>query len=159
MAQPLKYAVLNLHHRTQPKSTSYSMGHSLYNIPSHKSAHICIHITQVGPCQLRSPLGSSHFQNGILHGVPVRTHKTPKRHGAHPCVQSHKNHAAKGSPFFHWNWLPKSTNSTSIYTVDMLWTHSHWGPLEDAPCWATGCSCFTFFCTVGLAAKQGPTVS
>ena len=45
----------------------------------------------------------------------------------------------------------------SIWLIT-LWTQSHWGPLKMSP-WATGCSCFSFCCTTGLAAKWGPAVS
>ena len=110
--QPLQYTVLlNLHHRTQTKSTSCITEHSLYSqsvnsvaqlcpticdpmnhsTPPHKPAHICIHTTRKGPLPAWAPLGSLCFQNDISNAIPlllsVKTcNAPPNRCGVHPCV-------------------------------------------------------------------------
>ena len=96
--QPSQFTVpLNL--QTQPKSTSQD---NLYSTPPHKSAHICIRITQMGPCRLRPSLGSSHVQNGISHAVPlflsVRTHKPPPQVPGPPCVPESQKPSCQDFP-------------------------------------------------------------
>ena len=76
-----------------------------------------------------------------------------------PASQSCKSYAAKGSPSFAETAYP-SWPTPFEYMVNMLWTQSHWGPLEDVPPpWAIGCSLLTFYCATDLADKWGPVVS
>ena len=69
------------------------------------------------PWQLGPALGSSHFQNDVSRVVPlllsVKNLQTPPTgSGPTPVSQSHKSQAAKVSPCFCQNFLPKSTNSS-----------------------------------------------
>ena len=78
---------------------------------------------------------------------------------AHPCVPELQKTCCQWFPCFCLNCLPKSGNEIlpEIWSVGCELSHTE-VPLGICP-WTICCSCFTFYCTMGLAAKLGPTIS
>ena len=106
--------------------------------------------------------GSSHFQNGILHSIPlflsVRTYKNLHRCWAHPCIPKLQKPCCQGFPVHLLKLLTRVDQFLlSIWSIrgELSRNGGPWG----CPPWAIGCSRFTFCCITALAAKRGPTVS
>ena len=137
------------------------MGHSLYSTYWQKTAHICVHATWVGPCQLRPPSGSLTLSKWRLACCPStflsNTPQSPHRHGAHPCVPKLQKPNCQEFP------LPLPEMLTQVGQLCLsTWSGctelSHIRrPLRMLP-WAFGYSCATLYCTTGLVTKGGPTV-
>ena len=118
-------------------STTFYKRHSLYSILPHKSAHICIRASRMGPLPAWAPLGIFTFSKWCLtcHSSTClsKEPQTPTGVGPPLCPTVAK------AKLPSWNCLPKSTNSTwevdTSIRIDMVnasWTQSQWEPLEDA---------------------------
>ena len=80
-------------------STTFYKRHSLYSIPPHKSAHICIRASRMGPLPAWAPLVVFTFSKWHLtcHSSTSlsKEPQTPHRHGPTPVSHSRKSQAAK----------------------------------------------------------------
>ena len=122
----------------------------------HKSAHICIRVTWMGPLPARPPFGVFTLSKWHLTCHP----STSLRKGLWRalCPRLTKAKLPKVPLVFAKTTYPSWTTRLSLWPT--LCELSHTGaPWACPPPQATDCSCFTFCYTTGLATKQGPVVS
>ena len=105
--------------------------HSLCSIPPHKSAHICIRATRMGPLPAWALLAVFTFSKWRLtcHSSTSlsKDPQTPHRHEPTPVSHSHKSQVPS------WNCFGCPSRLTPLeYMVDTSWTQSQREPLEDA---------------------------
>ena len=133
-------------------------------MPSHKSAHICIRITHLGPLPVQAPFRVFTFSKWHLASHPSTSlSKDPQNPRQVPGPPLCPRVTKAKLPRFPW------LLSKLLTQVDQLclsiWFNcrelSHpGGPLRMPPPGHMRCSCFTFCCTrMGLTAKWEPTVS